>query len=284
MTKKPSKPPPSNASAKRHDSETSTVIARAVDPALLRAAGKGARPPVPRPDPSRPNKPTSAEPSAKATAPQTPAAPPVAPERASAASNANAEISFADLDKHDAPDHTVAVRGFVLPRGALPNDGAMPSPLGSEYAFDAVRVPTFPPQPDAFSSVPPAPMPGPVKFPSDITRIAMNVSDLPPSPASSNPPPSSSQSPPSSRSGPPSARGRALAATMDSPRTKVPTLLVDRSTLLAARAVDKRESILLASVDGKLDVEALAGETGFLPSETVEIVMTLVARGILSVK
>jgi hypothetical protein len=71
---------------------------------------------------------------------------------------------------------------------------------------------------------------------------------------------------------------------MDSPRTKVPTLLVDRTTLLAARAVDKRESILLASVDGKLDVEALAGETGFLPSETVEIVMTLVARGILSVK
>jgi len=282
VTKKPSKPPASGprGAEGRRDSETSTVIAKAVDPALLRAAG---RPPIPRPDPSRPKRPAEPKPEPSAT--------PAAPQVSSIPVAPLPEVSFADLDESDAKDHTLAVRGFVLPRAALPE--GVPSPVGSDYAFDDVRVPTFPPQPDAFSSVPPAPLPGPARYPSDITRVAVAPS-APPSterspgsvaPSIVEPPPSSRVGPPSSRSGePPSSRARALAASIESPRTKVPTLLVDRTTLLAARAVNKRESIVLASVDGQLDVEALAGETGFLPSETVEIVLALVARGILSVK
>lgn len=304
VTKLPSKPAPADEGG-AHDPETSTIIAKA-SPALLRAAG--GRPAIPRPDPNKPKKP--AEPARRPSPPEpeppplelaleldlSPPAAPVAPSRPPVASSKPpaavpppptpsmtpdaAEISFADLDDGN-KDRTLAVRGFVLPRGALPNEGRMPSPLGSQYEMDAVRVPTFPPQPEAYSSVPPAPIAKPPTYPSDITRIAVNVSEPPPAPPSSSaPPPSSSRS----DSGPPSSRARAVAASIESPRTKVPTLLVDRTTLLAARAVNKRESIVLACVDGVQDVDTIAGETGFLPSETVEIVVALVARGILAVK
>jgi hypothetical protein len=202
----------------------------------------------------------------------------------------------------DSGEHTVAVRGFVLPKAAIPSA----SPLGSDFDIPAQKAAPEPavsparaaPSPAAAARPAAAPGPaaarapepmleappassGPSKFPSDITIMAVGGSATPSAPAAASPAPVSAVSSPS----PPSSQGAAKApAANELGRSTKPTLLVDRVTLLAARAVDKRASIVIAYVDGNTDIDTIAENTGFLPSETLEIVRSLVAKGILSIK
>ncbi len=181
----------------------------------------------------------------------------------------------------DSGEHTVAVRGFVLPKAAIPSA----SPLGSDFDIPAQKAPPMAPAPPLAAARAPEPAleappasSGPSKFPSDITIMAVGGSAAPAAPAA--PAASvSSASPPSSQGG-----AKAVPAAAELGRSTKPTLLVDRVTLLAARAVDKRASIVIAYVDGNTDIDTIAENTGFLPSETLEIVRSLVAKGILSVK
>lgn len=188
----------------------------------------------------------------------------------------------------DSGEHTVAVRGFVLPKAAIPSA----SPLGSDFDIPAQKP--APPAPAAaapsFSAGARAPEPvleappassGPSKFPSDITIMAVGGSATPAAPAAAPSPSPSPVAGPSTSHGPAKP---AAAVANELGRSTKPTLLVDRVTLLAARAVDKRASIVIAYVDGNTDIDTIAENTGFLPSETLEIVRSLVAKGILSVK
>lgn len=188
----------------------------------------------------------------------------------------------------DSGEHTVAVRGFVLPKAAIPTT----SPLGSDFDIPAqnpapapaARAPAAPAPvaraPEPALEAPPASS-GPSKFPSDITIMAVGGSATPAAPpVAPSPSPSSVAGPPSSLG--PSKPAAPVASELG--RATKPTLLVDRVTLLAARAVDKRASIVIAYVDGNTDIDTIAENTGFLPSETLEIVRSLVAKGILSVK
>jgi hypothetical protein len=305
----------------RHDSGNATIVGK-VDPALLRAAGR-TRPAIPRPDPksSSANKPTAkgvlpnkaSDPFARPTAPPPPAAPePAAPEPVVPATALASEPPFLDFELEEDPpkapakapplppeakkpakkastrpkppepeptkkelpisrdsgEHTVAVRGFVLPRDAVP--GA--PQLGSDFDIPAQKAPVI----AAPVPVPPPTDAGPSKFPSDITVMAVGGVAATPSSAL---PPSSNASSNASRA--PQAAAKPGAELGKSTK---PTLLVDRATLLAARAVDKRASIVLAYVDGNTDIDSIAENTGFLPSETLEIVRSLVAKGILSAK
>lgn len=183
----------------------------------------------------------------------------------------------------DSGEHTIAVRGFVLPKAAIPSA----SPLGSDFDIPAQKaapvapvapVPPVAPAaraPDPVLEAPPASS-GPSKFPSDITIMAVGGSATPAAAPQS----------PASPAGPPLSHGGAKVAPVatELAKSSKPTLLVDRATLLAARAVDKRASIVIAYVDGNTDIDSIAENTGFLPSETLEIVRSLVTKGILSIK